>query len=229
MGLVDMPFDIPNIRCENPEAAAYTRIGWFRSVSNIPHAFAVQTMAAEIAHQTGRDPKEMLLELIGPARIVDVGPSVKNLWDYGEPISSYPIDAGRLRGVVELVADRGGWGRSVPKGHGLGIAVHRSFVSYIATIVEVAVDDKGKMTIPRVDTAIDCGTFVNPERIQSQIQGAAIMGLSLAKYGNLTFKNGACGAGEFRRLPGGAHRRGATGNECPHHAGGSRRAAQRRG
>jgi isoquinoline 1-oxidoreductase beta subunit len=190
MGLVDMPFDIPNIRCENPEAAAYTRIGWFRSVSNIPRAFAVQTMVAEIAQATGRDPKDMLLELIGPARIVDLGPSVKDLWNYGEPIESYPIDAGRLRAVVELVADKGNWGRSVPKGHGLGIAVHRSFVSYVATIVEVAVDEKGKLTIPRVDTAIDCGTFVNPERIQSQIEGAAIMGLSLAKYGELTYKGG---------------------------------------
>jgi isoquinoline 1-oxidoreductase beta subunit len=190
MGLVDLPFDIPNIRCENPEAAAYTRIGWFRSVSNIPRAFAVQTMVAEIAHATGRDQKEMLLELIGPARIVDIGPTVKDFWDYGEPVSSYPIDAGRLRGVVELVAEKGQWGRQVPKGHGLGIAVHRSFVSYIATIVEVSVDGKGKLTIPRVDTAIDCGTFVNPERIQSQIEGAAIMGLSLAKYGEITFKNG---------------------------------------
>jgi isoquinoline 1-oxidoreductase subunit beta len=109
--------------------------------------------------------------------------SVKDLWNYGEPYDSYPIDTARLRRVVELVADKGGWGRSVPKDHGLGIAVHRSFVSYIATIVEVAVDDKGKLSVPRVDTAIDCGTFVNPERIQSQIEGAAIMGLSLAKYG----------------------------------------------
>jgi isoquinoline 1-oxidoreductase beta subunit len=91
---------------------------------------------------------------------------------------------------VELVAEKGDWGRQLPKGHGLGIAAHRSFVSYVATIVEVAVDDKGKLTIPRVDTAIDCGVYVNPERIQSQIEGAAIMGLSLAKYGEITFKNG---------------------------------------
>ncbi|MDR3530249.1 MAG: molybdopterin-dependent oxidoreductase [Rhodopila sp.] len=201
MGLVDLPFDIPNIRCENPEATAHTRIGWFRAVSNIPHAFAIQTMVAEIAQQTGRDPKEMLLELIGPARIVDVASSVKEPWNYGEPLDSYPIDAGRLRRVVELVAEKGNWGRSVPKGHGLGIAAHRSFVSYIATIVEVAVDDKGKLTIPRVDTAIDCGTFVNPERIQSQIEGAAIMGLSLAKYGELTFKNGRAVQGNFDDFP----------------------------
>jgi isoquinoline 1-oxidoreductase beta subunit len=189
MGLVDMPFEIANIQCENPEAAAHTRIGWFRSVSNIPRAFAVQSMVGELAHATNRDQKEMLLELIGSPRIVDLS-SVKDLWNYGEPYSSYPIDTTRLRRAVELVAEKGEWGRSVPKGHGLGIAVHRSFVSYIATIIEVAVDDKGKFTVPRVDTAIDCGTYVNPERIQSQIEGAAIMGMSLAKYGEITFKDG---------------------------------------
>jgi len=188
MGLVDMPFEIANISCENPEAAAHTRIGWFRSVSNIPRAFAVQSMVGEIAQATGRDQKDMLLELIGSPRIVK--PNVKDLWNYGEPQDSYPIDTARLRKVVELVAEKGGWGRQVPKGHGLGIAVHRSFVSYIATIVEVAVDDKGKLTVPRVDTAIDCGTYVNPERIASQIEGAAIMGLSLAKYGEISFKDG---------------------------------------
>jgi len=190
MGMIDLPFDIANVRCENPEAAAHTRIGWFRSVSNIPHAFAVQSMVAEIAHATGRDPKDVLLELIGPARIVPFSPSVDKPWNYGEPVESYPIDAGRLRRVVELAAEKAGWGRQLPAGHGLGIAAHRSFVSYVATVVEVAVDAKGVITIPRVDTAIDCGTFVNPERIQSQMEGAAIMGLSLAKLGEITFKDG---------------------------------------
>ena len=188
MGLVDMPFEIANISCENPEAAAHTRIGWFRSVSNIPRAFAVQSMVGEIAQATGRDQKETLLALIGSPRIVK--PAVKDMWNYGEPQDSYPIDTARLRKVVELVAEKGEWGRTVAKGHGLGIAVHRSFVSYIATIVEVAVDEKGKLSVPRVDTAIDCGTYVNPERIASQIEGAAIMGLSLAKYGEISFKDG---------------------------------------
>jgi isoquinoline 1-oxidoreductase subunit beta len=200
MGLVDMPFEIANIQCENPEATAHTRIGWFRSVSNIPHAFAVQSMVGELAHATGRDQKDMLLELIGSPRIVKLD-SVKDLWNYGEPYDSYPIDTARLRKAVELVAEKGEWGRSVPKGHGLGIAVHRSFVSYIATIVEVAVDEKGKLTVPRVDTAIDCGTYVNPERIQSQIEGAAIMGLSLAKYGEITFKDGRVQQKNFDDFP----------------------------
>jgi isoquinoline 1-oxidoreductase subunit beta len=200
MGLIDMPFEIANIQCENPEAAAHTRIGWFRSVSNIPRAFAVQSMVGELAHATNRDQKDMLLELIGSPRIVNLS-SVKDPWNYGEPYDSYPIDTARLRRVVEVVADKGGWGRTVPKGHGLGIAVHRSFVSYIATIVEVSVDDKGKLSVPQVDTAIDCGMFVNPERIQSQIEGAAIMGLSLAKYGEVTFKDGKVQQGNFDDFP----------------------------
>ena len=153
---------------------------------------------------------------------------MKDLWNYGEPYDSYPIDTGRLRRVVELVADKGGWGRSVPKGHGLGIAVHRSFVSYIATIVEVAVDDKGKLTVPRVDTAIDCGTFVNPERIQSQIEGAAIMGLSLAKYGEITFKDGKVQQGNFDDFPVVRMDEGAGGDQRLHRAGRSRHAAKRR-
>ena len=177
MGLIDMPFEIANIQCENPEAAAHARIGWFRSVSNIPRAFAVQSMVGELAAATKRDQKDMLLELIGSPRILKLD-SVKDYWNNGEPYDSYPIDTARLRGVVELVAQKSEWGRSVPKGHGLGIAVHRSFVSYIATVVEVAIDDKGKLTIPRVDTAIDCGTYINPERIQSQMEGCAIIACS---------------------------------------------------
>jgi isoquinoline 1-oxidoreductase subunit beta len=192
MGLVDVPFDIPNLRCESGEAEAHTRIGWFRSVSNIPHGFAVQSFAAEVAHALGRDPKDMLLELIGPPRIVDPRKSadVADFWNYGDPLETYPIDTGRLRRVVELVSQKADWGRKLPARHGLGIAVHRSFLTYVATVVEVAVDAKGQLTVPRVDTAIDCGFAANPERIRSQIEGAAVMGLSLAKYGEISFKNG---------------------------------------
>lgn len=201
MGFVDMPFQIANVRCENPQAQAHTRIGWFRSVSNIPHAFAVQSMVGELAHATGRDQKTMLLELIGEPRIVNPSPSVKAPWNYGEPYASYPNDAGRLRAVVELVADKAGWGRALPKGHGLGIAAHRSFVTYVATVVEVSVDDTGTYKIERVDTAIDCGTHVNPERIASQVEGAAIMGISLAKHGALTFKKGRVEQSNFDDFP----------------------------
>jgi isoquinoline 1-oxidoreductase beta subunit len=191
MGFVDTPFNVPNVRLESGEAQSHVRVGWFRSVNNVAHAWAIQSFIAEIAHQLGRDPKDVLLELIGPARIVEAPEKATTpWWDYGEPHDVYPVDTGRLRRVTELVAEKAGWGRKLPPGRGLGIAAHRSFVSYIATVVEVAVDAKGNLSVPRVDTAIDCGFYVNPERIRSQIEGAAVMGLSLAKYGEITLKNG---------------------------------------
>jgi isoquinoline 1-oxidoreductase subunit beta len=192
MGLIDNPFDIPNMRMENPAADAHARIGWFRSVSNIPHAFAIQSFVAELAHEAGKDHKEFLLALLGPDRIVDPRKSVdvKDYWNYGDPWETYPIDTGRLRRVVEIATEKAGWGRKMESGHGLGLAVHRSFLSYIATVVEVAVDAKGNLTVPRVDTAIDAGFIANPDRVRSQMEGAAVFGLSLAKYGEISFKNG---------------------------------------
>ncbi len=199
MGVVDNPFNIPNLRCENGRCEAHTRIGWFRSVSNIPHAFAVQSMVGEIAAALGRDQKDVLLELLGPDRIVDPrkSPGVADYWNYGDPFETYPIDTGRLRRVVEIAAAQAGWGSSLPHGEGRGIAVHRSFLTYVATVAHVGVDDKGRLHIPRVDTAIDCGFHVNPERIRSQIEGAAVMGLSLAKHGQITFKDGRAEQSNF--------------------------------
>lgn len=198
MGWVDTPFDVPNIRMESGEAQNHVRIGWFRSVNNVAHAWSIQSFVAEMAAQLGKDPKDFLLELIGPARMIDPRKQVTTpWWNYGEPFETYPIDTGRLRRVTELAAKEAGWGRQLPKGQGLGIAAHRSFVTYVATVVHVVVGDKGKITIPRVDTAIDCGYCVHPERVRSQIEGAAVMGLTLAKYGEVTLKNGAVEQSNF--------------------------------
>ena len=116
---------------------------------------------------------------------------VKDFWDYGENPEVYPIDTGRLRNVVELVTEKAGWGkRDVPKGHGLGLAVHRSFVSYVAAVIEAAVDEKGNITIPRVDIAVDCGPIVNPDRVRSQFEGAVVMGLGVGLLNEISFKDG---------------------------------------
>jgi isoquinoline 1-oxidoreductase subunit beta len=88
MGLVDMPFDIKNVSIENGEAEAHTKVGWWRSVSNVPHGFAIQSFVAELAHAAGKDQKEFLLDLIGPARILDVPQKVKNFWDYARILRS---------------------------------------------------------------------------------------------------------------------------------------------
>jgi isoquinoline 1-oxidoreductase subunit beta len=198
MGVINVPFAIPNVRIENPEATAHTRIGWFRSVSNIPHAFAVQSFVAELAAAAGRDPKDFLLEVIGPARVVSPL-MLGDDWNHGESPERYPVDTGRLRNVAEVVAREAGWGRAMPKGHGLGIAAHYSFVSYVATVVEVAVDDKGVLTIPRVDIAIDCGATVFPDRVRAQMQGAAVMGIAAATLGEITFKGGRAEQDNFHQ------------------------------
>lgn len=185
---VGMPFQIPNFRVEVAEADAHTRIGWFRSVSNIPHAFAVQCFVAELAAAAKRDPKDYLLELIGPARRIDPR-KLSDEWNYDESPERYPLDTGRLRNVIEVAAREAKWGRQLPKGHGLGIAATYSFLTYAAAVIEVAID-KGVLSIPRVDIAIDCGPQVNPDRIRSQVEGACIMGVSLATSGEITFKDG---------------------------------------
>jgi isoquinoline 1-oxidoreductase beta subunit len=196
MGVINVPFAIPNVRIENPEATSHTRIGWFRSVSNIPHAFAVQSFVAELAAAAGRDPKEFLLEVIGPSRWVSPE-TLKDTWNHGESPERYPVDTGRLRRVVQTVAREARWGRTLPKGRGLGIAAHYSFVTYVAAVVEVAVSDKGELTIPRVDIAVDCGATVNPDRVRAQMEGACVMGVGVATLGEISFKAGRVEQGNF--------------------------------
>lgn len=196
MGVTNTPFTLENYRAENPEAPAYVRIGWYRSVSNIPHAFAIQSFAAELAHAAGRDPKDYLLDLIGPPGRINPT-EIGDVWNYGEDPERYPIDRGRLRRVVETAAQKAGWGRQMPKGRGLGIACHYSFLSYAAVVAEVEVGDDGSLAIPAVDVAFDCGPQVNPERIRSQLEGAVIMGIGQTMSAAVTFSNGRAEQGNF--------------------------------
>jgi isoquinoline 1-oxidoreductase subunit beta len=201
MGFTDTPYDLPNHRAENGEAVNHVRIGWLRSVANIYHAFALCSFADELANAAGRDSKDYLLELIGPPRLVDLKAQGVDYPNMG-PIEQYPVDTARLRKVVELVAEKSGWGkRKLPKGHALGIAAHRSFLSYIATVVEVAVSPDGKISIPRVDTAVDAGMIVSPDRVRSQFEGAAVFGASLALMGEITATNGKIDQSNFNNYP----------------------------
>jgi isoquinoline 1-oxidoreductase beta subunit len=83
-----------------------------------------------------------------------------------------------------------GWGKPLPKGQGQGVAVAYSFLTYVAAVVEVAVSDKGELAIPRVDMAVECGAQIHPERVRAQMEGACVMGVSLATTGEITFKAG---------------------------------------
>ncbi len=200
LGWTDIPYDIPNLRVENGPAKAYVRIGWLRSVGNIYHAFATQTFSDELAHAVGRDPVDYLFDLIGPARIVDLKGT--NYPNYGASYAAYPIDTARLRRVLQMAAEKSGWGkRKMSRGTGMGVAVHRSFLTYVATVVEVEVDDHGKLRIPRVHTAVDAGFISNPEFARAQFEGAAVFGTSIARTGEITATDGAINQSNFHDYP----------------------------
>jgi len=190
-----IPFDVPNFRAENGQAVAHVRIGWLRSVANIYHAFAVQTFANELAYAANRDPYDYLLALIGSARTIDA----KQPPDIA---TKYPFDTARLRHVAELAAEKANWGKKKSgNGWGMGIAVHRSFLTYVATVVEVEVDNSGAVRIPNVYTAVDAGIVANPDMVRSQFQGAAVFGTSIARTGEITATNGVIDQSNFSDYP----------------------------
>jgi isoquinoline 1-oxidoreductase beta subunit len=201
LGCIDNPYAIDNMQIESCKAAAHVRIGWLRSVSNVFHAFAASSFADELAHLAGRDPKDYLLELIGPDRHVDPADSGAKYENYGHDMADHPIDTARLKAVLAEAAKMAGWGRTLPQGRGLGIAVHRSFVGYVATAAEVSVSDAGELKVEELWTAIDAGTVVNPDRVRSQMEGAGIFGMSLALHGAITADGGAIVEGNFNSYP----------------------------
>lgn len=184
MGWNIVPFEVPNFRSENGPATAHVRIGWLRSVANIYHTFAVQSFVNELAYAANRDPYDYLLTLIGSGRTLEGGSDP-------EVAKSYPYDTARLRRVAEIAAEKANWGKKkMGKGSAMGMAVQRSFLTYVASVVEVEVDDQGSVRIPRVVTALDTGIAANPEMVRSQFQGAAVFGTSLTRTGAITATNG---------------------------------------
>ena len=209
LGLLDTPWDVPNMRAETCDATAHVRIGWLRSVCNVFHAFGSCSFVDELAHAKSRDPKEHLLEMIGPPRQINPADDGGKYTNYGQDLDKHPIDTGRLAAVVEKVTDMAGWGRQLPDGHGLGVAVHRSFLAYVGAVAEVSVDESGKLVIHEIWSCIDAGTVINPDRVHSQLEGAAIFGMSIAMHGELTAKEGGIVQGNFDTYPV------VRMNECP--------------
>jgi isoquinoline 1-oxidoreductase beta subunit len=222
-GLEDMPFDIPNIRIENCPARNHIRVGWMRSVANIYHAFGICSFADEMAHAAGRDSKDYLLELIGNGRILPLQDEQVAQYRNNELplkiievpaeggkmtqiVPGYPPDTRRLRGVAEAVAKVSGWDEKVKqyknmKGRGLGIAVHRSFLSYVGIVADVSINEKNEVTINDIFGVIDCGLAVNRDRVMAQMEGGIIYGLSYALLGEITVKNGGVVQNNFDDYP----------------------------
>jgi isoquinoline 1-oxidoreductase beta subunit len=197
LGFSDVPFAIPNQRAENGPAPAHTRIGWLRSVANIYHAYGIHSFVGECAHAAGKDEVEYVLALLGPDRIIPKTELAKDYTNYDGDLGQYPLDTARFKRVVQMAAEKSGWGKKkMGNGFGMGIAVHRSFLTYVATVVQAEVKD-GQVVVTRVDTALDAGTIVNPTTVRQQFEGAVVMGTSIAFYGEITATDGVIDQGNF--------------------------------
>lgn len=196
LGQADMLYDVPNIKIALGETDTFMRIGWVRSVTNINNVFAASSFADEIAHSQKKDPKDFLLSLIGEDKIVDYKHDNYKIDNYGESLENYPPDTARLKNVVREVAKNSGWGQKLKQGVGFGIAAQRSFLSYISVVVKVS--SKGNnIKIEEIHIAADVGKVLNPDRVKSQLEGAAIFASTLAFYGEITAKDGAIEQSNF--------------------------------
>jgi isoquinoline 1-oxidoreductase beta subunit len=201
-GILDLPLTIPNVGVESCDAPAHVRIGWLRSVYNINHAFAVQSFIAELAHELKRDHKDLLLEVLGSDRMVTPAEQgVEKIPNYGASLDEYPVDVGRLRAVIENATKRAGWNSARKSERALGLAAHRSFLSYVAAVAAVSKDKDDRIRIDEIWITADCGKVVNLDRVKFQFEGAAIFGMTLALHGSITARNGAIQQTNFRDYP----------------------------
>jgi len=198
-GVLDLAFAVPNLSAEVCDATAHTRIGWLRSVYNIFQAFSVGSFVDELAQAKRVDVRDVWLELLGPPRQMSLSElGVAELKNYGQPLDKHPVDAGRLRNVLERVTRAAGWDQRAQQGRSLGLAAHRSFLSYTALVASVVKSATGKIAVDEVWVSFDAGTIINPDRVRAQLEGSIIFGMSLALFGGITMKQGAIEQDNYR-------------------------------
>ena len=192
MGFSNLPYTVENQRMESTGIRPGVRVGWLRSVCNIFHAFSANVFADEMASAVGRDPIEHRLSLI---------PETGTLKQPGQPAPpGHELDFARLRHVIERVRKLADWDKPRAEGVGLGFAVHHSFRSYVATVLEASVAN-GRPTVSNAYVVLDCGTYVNPDTCIAQMEGAVVFGLSLSFYGDIAMKEGAVVQSNFHDYP----------------------------
>ena len=191
-GFSNLPYAVENQRMESAGLRPGVRIGWLRSVCNVFHGFSANVFADEMAAAVGRDPIEHRLAMI---------PASGKLQQPGMPApEGHELDFGRLREVIKRVRKLAEWDRPRPEGVGLGFAVHQSFRSYVATVLEASMAN-GRPRVSNAYVALDCGTYVNPDTCVAQMEGAVVFGLSLALYGDIGMKDGAVAQSNFHDYP----------------------------
>jgi len=170
-GVAGSPYAIPNIAIDLHTTDVGVPVLWWRSVGHTHTAFVMETMMDDLAHAAGRDPVEFRL--------------------------AYLKDKPRHAGVLKLAAEKAGWGGPVPEGMARGVAVHESFKSYVAQVVDVALGENGAYKVKKVVCAVDCGVAVNPDNIAAQMEGGIGFGLGHAMRDEITLTGGEVDQSNF--------------------------------
>jgi isoquinoline 1-oxidoreductase subunit beta len=174
-GAAEIPYEMPNLLVDWKRAPDGVPTLWWRSVGHSHTAFVVESFVDELAYAAGKDPLEFRRLLL----------------------SKHP----RYKAVLELAADKAGWGKPLPEGHGRGLAVHESFGSLVAEVAEVSVARDGQLKVHRVVCAVDCGPIVNPDTIEAQMESAIVFGLTAVLYGEITLEKGRVQQRNFHDYP----------------------------
>jgi isoquinoline 1-oxidoreductase beta subunit len=174
-GAVAMPYGIPNVHVDYVLTDTGIPVGFWRSVNNSFNAFVVESFIDELAHAAQHDPFEYRRALLA--------------------------DAPRHRAALELAASKAGWGSPAAAGRARGIAVHKSFESFVAQVAEVSVAQDGTVKVHRVVCAVDCGPVVNPSIVDAQMESGIVYGLTAALYGEITIAGGRVVQSNFHDYP----------------------------
>ena len=174
-GAADILYGIPNLQVDLHSPKIGVTVQWWRSVGHSHTGFSVEGFFDEVAHAGGKDPYELRRKLLA-----------------NQP---------RMSAVLQLVAEKAGWGKPLPPGRGRGIATHFSFDSYVAQVIEASVDKDGTVRVQRVVCAVDCGRTVNPDIVKAQMEGGIIFGLTAALKTEITLENGRVQQSNFHEYP----------------------------
>ncbi len=181
---------VPNFKLGHSIINSGIPLGWWRAPGSCAIAFATQGFLDELACASGLDPVEFKLRLLGEEE------------RKADPEARRGYHGGRMSGVVKVAADKIGWGTTLPKGEGLGLAFHYSHLGYVAIGTHVAVSTYGELTVKRVVAAVDCGeTIMNLSGAENQVEGSIVDGLSTALGLEITVANGAVQQSNFHDYP----------------------------
>ncbi|HET7292253.1 MAG TPA: xanthine dehydrogenase family protein molybdopterin-binding subunit [Vicinamibacteria bacterium] len=185
-GAVNIPYAVPAFRMEYSHAPRGFPTIWWRSVEHSGNAFVVESFIDELAAAAKMDPLAYRLKLLAEPRQVK----------YPKEGDDPALDTQRFKAVLQLAAEKSGWGKPLPAGHYHGIAGHFSFHSYVAQVAEVSVD-KGKVRVHKVTSAVDCGRVIHPDGVAAQVESSIVYGLTAALKSAITVKDGAIEQSNF--------------------------------